>query len=292
MKAIIPVAGFGSRMLPATKSIPKEMLPLVDRPLIQYIVDECYRAGIKDIIFVNHAAKQAIENHFDTQFEIESSLKLKRKNDFLKLLQNTRPTDVNIISVRQNIAKGLGHAVLCAHSVIGSEPFIVLLPDVILDSSTFDSKKDNLSAMIKRYKETGTSQVMLEEVPKSEVNKYGIGDLQGADIGKGEFAQVYSFVEKPDIEKAPSNLAVVGRYVFSAGIWDKLKNTGVGAGDEIQLTDAMDALLAEEKMEAYSMVGESHDCGDKLGYFKAFIQFALKDERFEKDLSQFLKSKL
>jgi UTP--glucose-1-phosphate uridylyltransferase len=292
MKALIPVAGFGSRMLPATKSIPKEMLPLVDKPLIQLILEECVAAGIKDIVLVSHSAKQAIENHFDTQFEMEHSLASKGKDDILLSVKATCPDDVNIIAVRQNEAKGLGHAVLCGYSVIGDSSFVVLLPDVILDSSTYDRSEDNLAAMISRFETTGKSQIMLEEVAPSEVDKYGVGDLRGVEIGKGKFARVHQFVEKPAVNDAPSNLAVVGRYVFSAGIWDKLKTIGAGAGGEIQLTDAMDALLQDEIIEAYSMVGKSHDCGTKLGYAKAFIEYALKDKRFSGELKPFVKTLL
>jgi UTP--glucose-1-phosphate uridylyltransferase len=292
LKAIIPVAGFGSRMLPATKSIPKEMLPLLDKPLVQYIVDECVEAGITEIVFVNHSAKQAIENHFDTQFEMEHSLAIKDKHDILQDVQNTCPENVNIISVRQHKARGLGHAVLCAHPVVGNEPFVVLLPDVILDDTSFDTRCENLASMVNRFKESGHSQIMLEEVAPSEVSKYGIGDLHGVKLEKGMSAPVFSFVEKPSIEDAPSNFAVVGRYVFTANIWKHLSQTGIGAGGEIQLTDAMDALLKEETVEAYSMVGKSHDCGNKLGYAKAFIEYASRDAKIGEELRGFMQALL
>jgi UTP--glucose-1-phosphate uridylyltransferase len=292
LKAIIPVAGFGTRMLPATKSIPKEMLPLVDKPLIQYIIEECAKAGITDVVLVNHSAKQAIENHFDTQFEMEASLASKGKDEILASVRETCPKNMNIVSVRQHEAKGLGHAVMCAYPVVDDEPFVVILPDVILDQKSFNPTSDNLSAMINRFKFNGCSQIMLEEVDESVVSQYGIADLRNKELRKGDFAQVFSFVEKPSIDTAPSNLAVVGRYVFSAAIWDKLRDTEAGAGGEIQLTDAMDALLEDEKVEAYSMVGKSHDCGSKLGYIKAFLDYSLRDERFNKELLGYLKSKL
>jgi UTP--glucose-1-phosphate uridylyltransferase len=288
MKAIIPVAGFGSRMLPATKAIPKEMLPLVDKPLIQYIVEECVLAGIKDIVLVNHSAKQAIENHFDTQFEMEFNLEQKNKHDILESVRDTCPKDVNIISVRQHEARGLGHAVLCARSVIGDEAFVVILPDVILDSRTFNPLDENLSGMIEAFNKTGASQILLEEVAAEDVSKYGIADLQGQKLLKGYSSEVFSFVEKPSQDKAPSNLAVVGRYVFSSTIWSTLENVGIGAGGEIQLTDAMDALLKIEKIEGYSMVGKSHDCGDKLGYMNAFIEYATGHPSFGKEMTRFI----
>jgi len=289
MKAIIPVAGFGSRMLPSTKSIPKEMLPLLDKPLIQYIVEECIAAGIKDIIFVNHSSKQAIENHFDTQFELEQKLLSKQKFELLNDIKPSYFEGLNIISVRQHEPKGLGHAVLCAASVAAQEAVAVLLPDVILNNRTFDPSSQNLRAMIDRFMSTGHSQVMLQEVPSNEVNKYGIGDLRKNVITPGESAEVFAFVEKPQEGSAPSNLAMVGRYVFSSGIWDKLKGGGAGTDGEIQLTDAMDDLIKSEVVEAYSLVGKSYDCGSKLGYIKAFIEFAATDSRFERDVRTFVK---
>lgn len=278
MKVVIPVAGFGSRMLPATKAIPKELMPLIDKPLIQYVVEECAAAGFTDIVLVSHSSKSAIEDHFDTQFELEHSLAAKGKDAILSEVTSTLPKGINVMSVRQHYAKGLGHAVLCAKQAIGDQPFAVVLPDVLMNQYACDLAQDNMAHMHARFNETGASQVMLEEVPKQKVSAYGIADLSGAALSKGEFTPIKAFVEKPDVDKAPSNLAVVGRYIFSAAIWKKLEQVGVGAGGEIQLTDAMDMLLEDETVEAYSMVGKSHDCGNKEGYTKTFVEYAMNHE--------------
>ncbi|WP_394128910.1 UTP--glucose-1-phosphate uridylyltransferase GalU [Shewanella maritima] len=292
MKVVIPVAGLGTRMLPATKAIPKEMLPIVDKPLIQYIVNECVAAGVKQIVLVTHASKNAIENHFDKSFELESILEKRVKRQLLEEVQSICPPDVTIIHVRQGEAKGLGHAVLCAKPCIGDNPFAVVLPDVVLDDYTANQKRFNLAAMIKRYHETQSSQIMVAPVPEQEVNKYGIADCGGKAISSGESAVVASMVEKPAIEDAPSNLAVVGRYVLSEKIWPLLAKTPVGAGDEVQLTDAIDMLIEQDTVEAFAMSGKSHDCGDKLGYINAFVEYGLRDpklgEQFKKHLQKLI----
>ncbi|WP_281213299.1 UTP--glucose-1-phosphate uridylyltransferase GalU [Shewanella insulae] len=279
MKVVIPVAGLGTRMLPATKAIPKEMLPLVDKPLIQYIVNECVAAGVKEIVLVTHASKNAIENHFDTSYELESTLEKRVKRQLLDEVQSICPKDVTIMHVRQGEAKGLGHAVLCAKPCIGNNPFAVVLPDVILDEYTANQKTENLAAMIKRYKETQASQIMVAPVPEDEANKYGIADCNGSVIAPGESATIKAMVEKPAVDEAPSNLAVVGRYVLSEKIWDLLARTPAGAGDEIQLTDAIDMLIESDSVEAFNMTGKSHDCGDKLGYMAAFVEYGLRNEK-------------
>ncbi|WP_120511419.1 UTP--glucose-1-phosphate uridylyltransferase GalU [Photobacterium salinisoli] len=275
-KAVIPVAGLGTRMLPATKAIPKEMLPLVDKPLIQYVVNECVAAGIKEIVLVTHSSKNAIENHFDTSFELEATLEKRVKRQLLDEVQSICPKDVTIMHVRQGNALGLGHAVLCAKPLIGDEPFAVVLPDVVLDEYTADLSKENLAAMLTRFNNSSASQIMVEPVPMQDVSKYGVVDCGGAVLSSGQSHPMIAMVEKPSVEQAPSNLAVVGRYVLSAKIWDKLAITPPGAGDEIQLTDAIDMLMAEETVEAFHMTGKSHDCGDKLGYMKAFIEYGLR----------------
>ncbi|WP_186379387.1 UTP--glucose-1-phosphate uridylyltransferase, partial [Yersinia massiliensis] len=231
LKAVIPVAGLGTRMLPATKAIPKEMLPVVDKPLIQYIVKECVAAGVKEIVLVSHSSKNAIENHFDTSFELEAALESRVKRQLLKEIKNICPPDVTIMQVRQGHAKGLGHAVLCAQPMVGDNPFIVLLPDVLLDDSTADLSKENLASMIKRFEDTGRSQIMVEPVPREDVSKYGIADCGHVDLAPGESTLMTAVVEKPSVEDAPSNLAVVGRYVLSKDIWPLLKKTPRGAGD-------------------------------------------------------------
>ncbi|MCL1077693.1 UTP--glucose-1-phosphate uridylyltransferase [Parashewanella spongiae] len=292
MKAVIPVAGLGTRMLPATKAIPKEMLPLVDKPLIQYIVDECVEAGVKQIVLVTHASKNAIENHFDKQYELESTLEKRVKRQLLEEVQSICPKDVTIMHVRQGEAKGLGHAVLCAKPCIGNNPFMVLLPDVILDEYTACQETENLAAMKARFVETQASQIMVTPVPDHEVNKYGIADCDGVGLYPGDSTKITSMVEKPAVDEAPSNLAVVGRYVLSQNIWPLLERTPIGAGDEIQLTDAIDMLIEQETVEAFHMSGKSHDCGDKLGYAKAFVQYGLNDPKLGADFKASLEKML
>lgn len=286
MKVVIPVAGLGTRMLPATKAIPKEMLPIVDKPLIQYIVNECVAAGVKQIVLVTHASKNAIENHFDKSYELESQLEKRVKRQLLDEVQAICPKDVTIMHVRQGEAKGLGHAVLCAQPCIGNNPFAVVLPDVILDEYTADQKNENLASMIARYKATFASQIMVAPVPDDQVNKYGIADCNGVDIAPGDSAKISAMVEKPAIGEAPSNLAVVGRYVLSEKIWRLLAKTPAGAGDEIQLTDAIDMLIEQDTVEAFNMTGKSHDCGDKVGYMAAFVEYGLRDPKLGKEFKE------
>ncbi|MBY6225139.1 UTP--glucose-1-phosphate uridylyltransferase GalU [Ferrimonas balearica] len=288
MKAVIPVAGLGTRMLPATKAIPKEMLPLVDKPLIQYIVSECVAAGFKEIVLVTHASKNAIENHFDTSFELEATLEKRVKRQLLEEVQAICPKDVTIMHVRQGEAKGLGHAVLCAKPLIGDNPFAVVLPDVILDEATADQHTENLAAMKRRFELTRHAQIMVEPVPYEQVSKYGVVDCGGVALGAGDAAPMSAIVEKPAMEEAPSNLAVVGRYLLPATIWSLLKKTPPGAGDEIQLTDAIAMLMAEQPVEAFHMTGVSHDCGDKLGYMKANVTYALRHPDLGKGFAEFI----
>ena len=289
MKAIIPVAGLGTRMLPATKAIPKEMLTLVDKPLIQYVVNECVAAGIKEIVLVTHSSKNAIENHFDTSFELETMLEKRVKRQLLEEVRSIVPKDVTIMHVRQGNAKGLGHAVLCGRPLVGDEPFAVILPDVLLAEFSANQKKENLAAMLKRFSQTKASQIMVSPVAPEAVSSYGIADCGGVEIPPGESAKINSIVEKPSVEEAPSNLAVVGRYVFSAAIWDLLEKTPVGVGDEIQLTDAIDMLIEKETVEAFHMTGVSYDCGDKIGYMKAFVEYGLHHNKLGGEFKSYLK---
>lgn len=295
VKAVLPVAGFGTRMLPASKSIPKEMLPVVDKPLIQYVVNEAIAAGIKEIVLVTHSSKNAIENHFDTNFELEASLEAKQKNSLLAEIRSIIPDEVTIISVRQPKPLGLGHAVLAARSIIGDSAFAVLLPDVIIDQYESDLKLDNLAAMVNRFEKTANNQIMVEPVPQNQVNQYGVVDLDTVKISQGENAIIYDMVEKPPIEEAPSNLAITGRYVLSAKIWEILEKTTPGAGGEIQLTDALHQLRSIETMEAYHLKGRSHDCGSKLGYLMANVAYGLKSaelgEKFKIAINHLLESK-
>ncbi len=275
-KAVIPVAGLGTRMLPATKAIPKEMLPVVDKPLIQYVIEEAAAAGIKEIVLVTHASKNAIENHFDTSFELEAQLEARLKRSLLAEIRSITPAGLTVISVRQAEAKGLGHAILCARPVVGDEPFAVLLPDVLVDGYECNLKQDNLAGMTRRFEETGHSQILVEAVPENQVDKYGIVDCAGANVDQGKTAPIRAMVEKPSVDEAPSNMAIVGRYVLSKTTWDLLAHTLPGAGGEIQLTDALDALLAQESIEAYQLVGRSHDCGSKIGYLQAIVDYACR----------------
>ncbi len=288
-KAVIPVAGLGTRMLPATKAIPKEMLPVVDKPLIQYIVNECALAGIKEIVLVTHASKNAIENHFDTSFELESTLEKRVKRQLLDEVQSICPKGVTIMHIRQGVAKGLGHAVLCAKPIIGDEPFAVVLPDVLMDDATADLKTENLASMIARFDETGFSQIMVEPVPQEKVSGYGVADCGGVTLSPGESHPMTAVVEKPAVEDAPSNLAVAGRYVLPAEIWELLQRTLPGAGDEIQLTDAIDELMKLQTVEAFHLSGKLHDCGSKLGYMKAIIEFGLRHPELGSELQAFIK---
>lgn len=289
-KAVIPVAGLGTRMLPATKAIPKEMLPIVDKPLIQYIVNECVDADIKEIILVTHSSKNAIENHFDTSFELESTLEKRVKRQLLDEVQSICPKDVTIMHVRQGVAKGLGHAVLKARSLVGEEPFVVVLPDVIVDQYESDLTTENLSAMLDKFADTGASQIMVEPVPDDKVEKYGIVNCNGADLKPGQSSEIKEIVEKPKRQEAPSNLSVVGRYVLSEKIWALLAATPPGAGDEIQLTDAIASLLELETVEAFHMTGKSHDCGSKLGYMRAFVEYGLKHQEVSEGFRQIINS--
>lgn len=291
-KAVIPVAGLGTRMLPATKAIPKEMLPIVDKPLIQYVVNECVAAGIKEIVLVTHSSKNSIENHFDTSFELEATLEKRVKRQLLDEVQKICPKDVTIMHVRQGQAKGLGHAVLCAHPLVGDEPFAVVLPDVILDDAASDLRRENMAAMVNAFNDTQISQVMVEPVPMSEVSSYGVADINGAELKPGETVAMSKVVEKPAREEAPSNLAIVGRYVLPAEIWSLLARTPVGAGDEIQLTDAIDMLMEDQQVNAFHMSGKSHDCGSKLGYMQAFVEYGMRHESLGEDFKAYLKERL
>lgn len=285
-KAVIPVAGLGTRMLPATKVIPKEMLPLVDKPLIQYVVNECIAAGLHEIVLVTHSSKNSIENHFDTSFELETMLEKRVKRQLLDEIQSICPPHVTIMQVRQGIAKGLGHAVMCAHPLVGNEPVAVILPDVIIDEYKSNPTKDNLAEMLKRYEEKGCSQIMVE--PVTDVTDYGVVDCQGINLKPGDSAPMVKIVEKPKASEAPSNLVVVGRYVLSADIWRFLEETPPGAGGEVQLTDSIAILMQKELVEAYHLKGVSHDCGNKLGYMQAFIEYGVRHPILGKDFSQWL----
>ncbi len=291
-KAVIPVAGLGTRMLPATKAIPKEMLPIVDKPLIQYVVNECIAAGIKQIVLVTHSSKNSIENHFDKSFELESMLEKRVKRQLLDEVQAICPKDVTIMHVRQGEAKGLGHAVLCARPLVGDVPFAVVLPDVLIDGYDSNLKQDNLAQMCRLYTETGISQVMVEPVPLENVSSYGVVDVDGHRMEAAQSARMTAIIEKPVAEEAPSNLAVVGRYVFTPLIWEALEYTPLGAGDEVQLTDAIALLMKQQQVNAYHIIGRSHDCGNKQGYLRTFVEYGLRDKYLGAEFRQWLQTQL
>ncbi len=290
-KAVIPVAGLGTRMLPATKAIPKEMLPVIDKPLIQYVVNEAISAGIREIVLVTHASKNSIENHFDTSFELEAQLESRVKRQLLSEVQSICPPGVTVISVRQSQAKGLGHAILCARPVVGNEPFAVLLPDVLIDEASCNLKKENLADMVKLYNKTEAGQIMVEGVPQEKVDQYGIADVNGQAMQPGESAPLAQLVEKPACDEAPSNLAVVGRYILPKEIWPLLARTPAGAGDEIQLTDAIAMLMESKQVNAYYMKGKSHDCGNKQGYMQANVEHALRHKEIGEDFAAYIIAK-
>ncbi|OOR87982.1 UTP--glucose-1-phosphate uridylyltransferase [Moraxella caviae] len=275
--AIIPTAGFGTRMLPLSKAVPKELLPLGNKPAIAYVVDEAVKAGIKTIVLVNHAQKSAIENYFDVNSELDTQLRTKGKNELADSL-NALPDDVRVVSVRQGKPLGLGHAVLQGRAVVGDNPFAVLLPDVVLDPFNTDFQADNLAYMLDKFAKTKRSQILVDPVADSDVHKYGIAKLADKKtIAKSDTNQsfgVKGFVEKPMLADSPSNLAVVGRYVFSPEIFDYLAKTAPSVGGEIQLTDAIDALIGEQGMDVVTMKGASFDAGDMTTYAQAFVYFA------------------
>ena len=270
-KAILPVAGLGTRFLPASKSIPKEMVTVVDRPAIEYVVREAVAAGIEQIILVTHSSKPSIENYFDRNFELETILQNKKKFDLLKDITKILPPHISVISIRQPQPLGLGHAVLCAKAVIGNDDFAVLLPDVLVKDSGITN---DLSSMIQRFDETHTSQIMVEAVPDHLVDQYGIVDVASIPA-EGKSIAMQGIVEKPAIGTAPSNLSVVGRYILPAKIMQLLEQTPKGAGNEMQLTDAIAELQKTEVVEAYRMKGQTFDCGSKLGYLKAVLHYGI-----------------
>lgn len=281
MKVVIPVAGLGTRMLPATKVIPKEMLNIFDRPMIQYIVEECAQAGITEIVLVTHSSKTAIENHFDTSYELEHTLEKRVKRQLLEEVRSITPPGVTLIHVRQGNALGLGHAVSCASPIVGNEPFAVVLPDVLLAHFSADQSTNNLAAMIQRFEETGRSQIMVNPVPQEDVDKYGIAYIDSlAELNEVGYSRIKRIVEKPSVDQAQSNLSVVGRYVFDKDIWPLIAKTPLGVGGEIQLTDAIDMLIETHDVEAYLMKGKDFDCGSKEGYFHAFVEYAIRDKKY------------
>jgi UTP--glucose-1-phosphate uridylyltransferase len=270
-KAVFPVAGLGSRFLPATKAQPKEMLPIVDKPLIQYAVEEAVAAGITEMIFITGRNKRAIEDHFDKAYELESELEAHNKQALLELVRNVIPKNITCIYIRQSEPLGLGHAVLCARPVVGNEPFAVLLADDFMDTDA--GTRPVLAQMTELYEYEKSSVLAVQDVPREHTRQYGI---VSASAYRPDLEVVSGIVEKPQPQDAPSTLAVVGRYVLSGSIFDHLENLGTGTGGEIQLTDGIAALMAQERVLAYRYAGQRYDCGSKLGYLKATTAMGLK----------------
>lgn len=284
-KAILPVAGLGTRFLPASKSIPKEMVTVVDRPAIEYVVREAVVAGVEQIILVTHSSKASIENYFDRNFELETTLENKKKYDLLKTITEILPAHVSVVSVRQPQPLGLGHAVLCAKSIVGEDDFAVLLPDVLVKD---DAADNDLSLMIRRFNESKASQIMVEAVPDELVDQYGIVDV-ATTPEEGHSIEMQGIVEKPAVGTAPSNLSVVGRYVLPAKIMQLLEQTPKGAGNEIQLTDAIALLQQTESVEAYRMKGQTFDCGSKIGYLKAVLHYGIAHPQLGEEFKTLIK---
>lgn len=280
-KAIIPAAGLGTRFLPATKAMPKEMLPIVDKPTIQFIVEEALASGIEDILIVTGKAKRPIEDHFDSNVELENNLKEKNKTDLLKLVEET--TDVNLHFIRQSHPKGLGHAVLQAKAFVGNEPFVVMLGDDLMEDKVPLTKQ-----LMDDYEQTHASTIAVMKVPHEDTSKYGIINPE-KEIEKGLY-NVENFVEKPKPEEAPSDLAIIGRYLLTPEIFDVLENQKPGAGNEIQLTDAIERMNNDNQVYAYDFEGERYDVGEKLGFVKTTIEYALKDDSMREELTRFIKA--
>jgi UTP--glucose-1-phosphate uridylyltransferase len=282
-KAVFPVAGLGSRFLPATKAQPKEMLPIVDKPLIQYAVEEAVAAGITEMIFITGRNKRAIEDHFDKAYELEAELEAANKQALLELVRNVIPKNINCIYIRQSEPLGLGHAVLCARPVVGNEPFAVLLADDFMDVES--GQQPVLAQMTEAFEREGSSMLAVQDVPRSETKQYGIVSVNPF---QPNLERVNCIVEKPAPEQAPSTLAVVGRYILTNRIFEFLEGLGKGAGGEIQLTDGIAALMEVERVLAYRYAGTRYDCGSKLGYLKATVAMGLKHAEVGTAFADFL----
>ncbi|WP_300460059.1 UTP--glucose-1-phosphate uridylyltransferase GalU [Desulfobacula sp.] len=280
-KAVFPVAGLGTRFIPATKAMAKEMLTVVDKPIIQYAVEEAFEAGIEQIIFVTGRGKKALEDHFDRSFEIEHALKEKGKDDLLKIIQELVPTTGNIIYTRQHEPLGLGHAIWCAKDIVGDEPFAVLLADDLIQTD-----KPVLSEMVKKFDRLRASMAAVMEVERDQTDKYGILDAQQVEE---DIFRINDMVEKPNPEDAPSNLAIIGRYILTPKIFEYLGKNKKGAGGEIQLTDAMKSLLKEQPIYGYKFQGKRFDCGDKVGFQMANLAFALERPDMKNRLINFIR---
>tara|TARA_B110000003_G_scaffold86980_1_gene89074 strand:+ start:3816 stop:4712 length:897 start_codon:yes stop_codon:yes gene_type:complete len=289
-RAVIPVAGIGTRMLPATKAIPKELLPVYDRPIIEHVVREAIAGGVTEIIFVTRSGKEAIENHFDAHYELEHRLEKKGKEMILGTVRNVVPASIKISSVRQSDALGLGHAVLCAKHLLNNESFAVLLPDVlVLDHESRDSNY-SFTQLVKAWDQTGVGQVMVQRVNPGVVDSYGIANLGDVALEPFKSVALKGLVEKPSPDQAPSNLAVLGRYVLPSKTLDLLENTVAGVGGEIQLTDALVKLLDTDGLNALETDAEIHDCGNKQGFLSANLAVGMRDPETNLAIKKLFKS--
>ena len=284
-KAVFPVAGLGTRFLPATKAQPKEMLPIVDKPLIQYAVEEAYAAGIRHMIFVTGRNKRAIEDHFDTAYELETELEASQKLDLLALVRSLSPEDMDCSYVRQPRSLGLGHAVLCAQPLVGDEPFAVLLADDLMCGP--DGGEPVLTQMVEVFKRVPTSLLAVQEVPADHVKRYGI--VAGEPVGE-RIIKVNKMVEKPSAQEAPSRMGVAGRYILTPGVFGHIRTNPRGAGGEIQLTDGIAKLMTTEGVHAYQYQGKRYDCGSKQGFLEASVDFALKHPEVGPGFQEYLRS--
>ncbi len=284
-KAVFPVAGLGTRFLPATKASPKEMLPVVDKPLIQYAVEEAYEAGIRDMIFVTGRSKRAIEDHFDTAYELENELENAGKQAMLDLVRSVSPDDMNCLFVRQPRSLGLGHAVLCAEPLVGNEPFAVLLADDLMTGTP--GGPGVMSQMTAAFRKQGRSLLAVQEMPLEHTKRYGI--VKGEPAG-GPLMRIDEIVEKPAPEVAPSRMGVAGRYVLTPGIFEQIRNQPKGVGGEIQLTDAIERLMTQETVYAYQYSGKRYDCGSKEGFLQATVELALQHPDVGESFRAYLKT--
>lgn len=282
-KAIFPIAGLGTRFLPATKASPKEMLPIVDKPLIQYAVEEAYAAGIRQMIFVTGRAKRAVEDHFDVAFELESELEMAMKHDLLALVRSIKPADMDCVYIRQPRALGLGHAVLCAQPLIENEPFAVVLADDLMVG-----KPSVLAQMVEQFSKMNASIIAVQNVPKEHTDRYGI--VKG-NLISGRMMNIQQLIEKPHPSVSPSTIAVAGRYILTPGIFKEIALQTKGQGGEIQLTDAIESLLAHEKVYAYHYCGTRYDCGTKTGFLQATVDLGLVHEEVGNIFSDWLNAK-
>ncbi|ODS61953.1 MAG: UTP--glucose-1-phosphate uridylyltransferase [Acidovorax sp. SCN 68-22] len=283
-KAVFPVAGLGTRFLPATKASPKEMLPVVDKPLIQYAVEEAYAAGIRHMIFVTGRSKRAIEDHFDTAYELESELEAAGKHTLLDLVRTVQPDDMNVAFVRQPRSLGLGHAVLCAEPLVGNEPFAVLLADDLMRGPA--GGQPVLAQMAQAFRQQGRSVIAVQEVPEDQVHRYGI--VAGEPAG-GPLIRIQRMVEKPKPQDAPSRMGVAGRYILTPAVFEQIRNQPTGAGGEIQLTDAIARLMEQEAVYAFQYEGKRYDCGSKEGFLEATVELALEHPEVGESFRSYLK---